>query len=77
MAVRLRRGRLSLSAAEARQIIADQYKLIVRLKSSGQPTLNAERALKTYVSAHNHLEDHERRVRTESKAKKQETKEPQ
>ena len=32
--------------------------------------LDAERALRTYVSALKHLEDHERRVRNEGKAKK-------
>ncbi len=61
-------------AAEARQIVADQYELIVRLKASGYPTLDAERALETYVSALKHLEGYEHKLRTEGKAKKYETK---
>jgi hypothetical protein len=62
--------------AEARRIVANQHELIVTLKALGQPTVDAERALQTYLSALKHLEDHERRVRAESKAKKRETKKP-
>ena len=64
-------------ATEARRIVADQHELMTRLKASGHSTLDAERALRTYVSALEHLEDHERRVRNEGKAKKRETKKPQ
>ena len=56
-------------AGEARQMVANQHALIARLKASGHPTLDAERALRTYISALKHLEDHERRVRKEGKAK--------
>jgi hypothetical protein len=63
-------------AAEARKIVAGQSELIMRLKASGQPTLDAERALQTYVSALKHLEDHERKVRAAVRAKKRETKKP-
>jgi len=63
-------------AAEARRIVADQHALIGRLKASGHPTLDAERALQTYLSSLRHLEDHEDKVRTEGKAKKRETKKP-
>ncbi len=62
--------------AEARQIVADVGELIVTLKASGRPTLDAERALQTYVSSLKHLEDHERRVRKEGEAKKRKAKGP-
>ncbi len=61
-------------AAEARRIVADLRELIVTLKASGQPALNAERSLQSYASALKHLEDHERRVRKEDKAKKGDSK---
>jgi hypothetical protein len=37
-------------AAVARQIVADQHELILKLKASGHSTLDAENALLTYVS---------------------------
>ena len=60
--------------AEARRIVADQHELIMTLKASGHPTLEAEQALQTYLSALKHLEDNERRIREADKAKKGETK---
>lgn len=61
---------------EARRIIADQHKLIAQLKASGHPTGDAERTLQSCASSLKHLEDHERRIRAEDKAKKGETKKP-
>ena len=52
-------------AGEARRIVANQQELIARLKASGHPTLDAKLALRTYVSALKHLENHERGVRKE------------
>jgi hypothetical protein len=60
--------------AEARRIVADQHELIMTLKASGRPTLEAEQVLQTYLSALKHLEDNERRIREADKAKKGETK---
>jgi len=42
-------------ASEARRIVTDRHELIARLKASGHSTLDAERALRTYVSALKHL----------------------
>ena len=64
-------------AAEARRIVAEQHALIVTLEESGQSTIDAERALRIYISALKHLEDHERKARAAGKAKKRETKAPQ
>jgi hypothetical protein len=64
-------------AAEARRIVADQHLLIVTLNALGRPTVDAERALQTYVSALMHLEDHEHKVKKEGEGKKRETKKPQ
>ena len=60
--------------AEARRMVANLHDRIVTLKTFGRPTLEAERALETCVSSLRHLEDQERRVREEDKAKKRETK---
>jgi len=60
--------------AEARQIVAQQSELIAKLKSSGQPSLAAESALLTYISALKHLEAHEAIVRADVNARKHETK---
>ncbi len=60
--------------AEARRIVADQHELIMTLKTSGRPTLEAEQVLQTYLSALKHLEDNERTIREADKAKKAETK---
>jgi len=57
-------------APEGRRIVADQQPLIARLKASGHPTLDAEGALQTNISALKHLEDHEQRIRKEREAKK-------
>ena len=53
---------------EARQIVADQHKLIAELKAATQSTLDAEVALELYRSSLKHLEGHElrrRRIDTE------------
>jgi hypothetical protein len=63
-------------ADEARRIVARQQQAVVTLKALGHPADDAERALKTYVSALEHLEDHEREVRAEARAAKRETKKP-
>ena len=63
-------------AAEARRVVANQRDLIAKLKASGHPASDAEQLLQTYVSMLEHLEGHERRIRTERRAKKAETKKP-
>ena len=60
-------------AAEARRIIANQDELIASLKASAQSTLDAEKSLKSYISALKHLQGHERRMRKENTIKKGET----
>jgi hypothetical protein len=60
--------------AEASRIVAEQHQLIAKLKAFKRPTLDAERALKAYLSSLKHLEDHERKIRMEDKPKKRETK---
>jgi hypothetical protein len=59
---------------EARQIVSRQSELIAKLKASGQPSLDAERALLTYMSALKHLEAHEAVVRADVNARKHEPK---
>jgi hypothetical protein len=59
---------------EARQIVSRQSELIAKLKASGQPSLDAERALLTYMSALKHLEAHEAVVRADVNARKHEIK---
>jgi hypothetical protein len=60
--------------AEAARIVAEQRALIARLKASGHPVADAEAALQMYVGALKLLEDHERRMKAENKAKRGETK---
>jgi hypothetical protein len=60
--------------AKARKIVADRRELIMTLKASGRSTLAAEHTLQIFVSSLKHLEDHERRIREEDKAKPRETK---
>ncbi len=60
--------------AEARQIVTRQSELIAKLKASGQPSLDAEQTLLTYISAPKHLEAHEAIVRADANARKHETK---
>jgi hypothetical protein len=60
--------------AEARLILATQDALVRRLRSLGEPTLEAEEALQSYTSALRHLEAHELKLREEADAKKGETK---
>jgi hypothetical protein len=61
-------------AAEARRIVTNQRDLIAKLKVLGRPTFEPEGALQVYVSSLKLLEDHERRIRAEDKAKRGETK---
>lgn len=61
-------------ATEARRIVARQQQLVEGLKASGKPTLEAEEILQLYVSALNALEDHERRLKEERKAKNRQSK---
>jgi hypothetical protein len=63
-------------ADEARRIVARQRDLVVTLKALGRPADDAERVLKTYVSALKHLEDHVRKFRAEARARKREAKKP-
>lgn len=66
-----------MRTAEASRIVYVQRDLIERLRAAGDPALaDAERALSTYESALRHLEDHERKIRTECKARMSETKKP-
>jgi hypothetical protein len=60
--------------AKARQIVAAQHALIVKLKTSGKSTLDTERSLSTYVSSLKHLEDREREVKQSDKVKTAATK---
>jgi hypothetical protein len=60
--------------AVARRIIADQQALLEKLRVDGQPTREAEGALRTYASSLMHLLAHERKMREEAKAKKGKTK---
>ena len=53
--------------AVARKIVADQQTLVAALKTSGQPALEAENALLTYLSSLRHLEDHARKMRAKGK----------
>jgi hypothetical protein len=55
--------------AKARQIVAAQHALIVKLKTSGKSTLDAERSLSTYASSLKHLEDRECEVKQSDKVK--------
>ncbi len=60
--------------AEARRIVVEQSDLIAKLKASDDPALDAERALQSYLSSLEHLEDYERKIKREGQAKKRETK---
>ena len=54
---------LAQRVATARKIVADQQALIARLAAAGEPTVEAEKTLQTYLSALRHLEDHARQMR--------------
>jgi hypothetical protein len=67
----------AMRTAEARRIVAAQRDLIERLNAAEDPAVaEAEQALSTYESALRHLEDHERKIRAERKARLSETKKP-
>lgn len=59
--------------AVAKKIVADQQTVIATLRAAGLPTDNEEKALRSYVSALRHLEEYERKIREERRAKKTET----
>jgi hypothetical protein len=60
----------AMRTAEARRIVGAQRDLIERLKAAEDPAAaDAEAALSTYESALRHLEEHERKIRTERKAR--------
>jgi hypothetical protein len=60
--------------ADARGIIDAQQALLATLRNDGEPTQEAEAALRTYASALMHLLAHEGRLTLEAQAKKGETK---
>ena len=60
--------------ATARRIVESQQALLERLRVSGQPTYEAEAALRAYVSSLVHLLAHADKLRDEALAKKAETK---
>jgi hypothetical protein len=71
-----KRPKLSVLAqhiAGARRIVANQRALLAKLQATGQPTSEAEGTLRTYRSALDHLESHERKMRAADEAKKGET----
>jgi hypothetical protein len=59
--------------AVARRIIEGQQTLLEKLRIKGEPTREAEGALRTYVSSLMHLLAHEDKIKNEAKAKKGET----
>ena len=65
---------LGTRIADAQHIIDAQQALLEKLRIKGEPTHEAEGALRTYVSALMHLRAHEKRLRLEAKAKRGETK---
>jgi hypothetical protein len=65
---------LRFRIADARSIIDAQQVLLETLRNYGEPTREAEAALRTYASALMHLLAHEERLRLEARAKKGETK---
>ena len=60
--------------ATARRIVEAQQALLERLRVNGQPTYEAEAALRTYVSSLMHHLAHADKLRDEALAKKAETK---
>jgi hypothetical protein len=60
--------------ADAQRIIDAQQALLEKLRINGEPTHEAEGALRTYVSALMHLRAHEKRLKLEARAKRGETK---
>ena len=65
---------LGTRIADARRIIDAQQALLEKLRMNGEPTREAEGALRTYVSALMHLLAHEKKLKLEAQAKKGETK---
>ena len=65
---------LGTRIADAQHIIDAQQALLEKLRINGEPTHEAEGALRTYVSALMHLRAHEKRLKLEAKAKRGETK---
>src|SRR6516225_6208387 len=65
---------LGTRIADAQYIIDAQQALLEKLRITGEPTHEAEGALRTYVSALMHLRAHEKKLKLEAKAKRGETK---
>jgi hypothetical protein len=61
--------------AVARRIIEEHRTVLEKLRVSGEPTLEAEGALRTYVSSLMHLLVHEDKMKNEVAAKKRERRE--
>jgi hypothetical protein len=59
---------LGAHIADARDIIDTQQALLEKLRINGEPTLEAEGALRTYASALMHLLAHERHLKLEALA---------
>jgi hypothetical protein len=59
--------------AVARRIIDEQQTILEKLRIGGEPTREAEGALRTYASSLMHLLAHEEKMKNEAKAKKGET----
>jgi hypothetical protein len=57
----------------ARRIVAEQMAVVATARANGEPTLEAEGTLRTYLSGLAHFEAHERKMREEAKAKKGES----
>ena len=64
----------ALRVAEARRIVTEQNMQIARLEIAGEPSLDAKKTLQSYESALKHLEDHERKLREERRARMRELK---
>jgi hypothetical protein len=64
---------VTLQLADARRIVAERQDLVAKLRAFGQPTIEAEATLRTYLSALTHLEAHESKLGAEAAAKKGET----
>ena len=60
---------VTLQLADARRIVAEQQALVTKLQAFGQPTIEAEATLRTYLSSLTHLETHESKLREEAAVK--------
>jgi hypothetical protein len=53
----------------ARRIVAEQMAVVATARANGEPTLEAESTLRTYLSGLAHFEAHERKMREDAKKK--------